>query len=52
MKEFIDYTFDGKVSEGLSLRAIYELYKSYCMVFDLEPMKKFEFYNAFKSYNK
>lgn len=51
MKEFIDYTFYGKVPEGLSLRAIYELYKAYCMVFDLEPMEKFEFYDAFKSYN-
>lgn len=50
MKEFIDYTFYGKVPERLSLKVIYELYKSYCMVFDLEPMKKFEFYDAFKSY--
>lgn len=50
MKEFIDYTFYGKVPEGLSLRAIYELYKAYCMVFDLKPTQKIEFYEEFKPY--
>lgn len=50
MKEFIDYSFYGKVPEGLSLRAIYEIYKGYCKIFDIEPMKKFEFYEEFKPY--
>lgn len=50
MKEFIDYTFYGTVPEGLSLRTLYELYKAYCMVFDLGPLSKFDFYEEFKPY--
>lgn len=50
MSEFINYAFYGKVPEGLSLRAIYELYKGYCNLNNIEPMEKFEFYEEFKPY--
>lgn len=50
MKKFIDWAFYGKVPEGLEMKAIYESYLIYCNLFDIEPMKKFEFIEAFKGY--
>lgn len=50
MSEFVKYTFYGKVPKGLSLKAIYELYKGYCKLFNIEPLKKFEFFEEFRPY--
>lgn len=50
MKKFLDFAFYGKVPEGLEMKAIYESYLIYCNLFGIEPIKKFEFIEAFKGH--
>lgn len=50
MKKFLDFAFYGKVPEGLEMNTIYESYLIYCKLFNIEPMKKFEFIEEFRPY--
>lgn len=43
MKEFIEWAFYGQVPDGLETNAIYESYKVYCKLFEIEELTKFEF---------
>lgn len=47
MKKFLDWAFYGQVPDNLEMNAIYESYKIYCVLFKIEPMKKFEFIEEF-----
>ena len=39
----------SKVPKGLPLRTTYELYKGYCKLFNIEPMRYEEIKNDYKS---
>lgn len=43
MANFIEWAFYGNIPDGLEMTAIYESYKVYCKLFDIEELTKFEF---------
>lgn len=47
MDEFVNFAFYGQVPEGLEMNAIYESYKVYCELFEIEGLTKFDFIQEF-----
>lgn len=47
MDQFVKWAFYGQVPEDLEMNAIYESYKVYCELFNIEGLAKFEFIQEF-----
>lgn len=52
MQEFIDFAFYGQVPEGLEMNTIYESYKIYCKLFNIDEISKFEFIQLFMKWRE
>ena len=52
MDEFVNFAFYGSVPEGLEMTAIYESYKVYCKLFEVEELTKFDFIQEFMEWRK
>lgn len=50
MKEFIDFAFYGEIPEDLEMSVIYESYRMYCKLFEIEELTKFEFIQCLQKY--
>lgn len=49
MDDFIKWAFYGKVPEDLEMNAIYESYKVYCKLFEIDELTKFDFIQKFNN---
>lgn len=47
MDDFIKWAFYGKVPDGLEMNAIYESYRVYCKLFEIDELTKFDFIQEF-----
>lgn len=47
MNDFVKFAFYGKVPDGLEMNAIYESYRVYCKLFDIDELTKFDFIQEF-----
>lgn len=47
MNDFVKFAFYGKVPERLEMNAIYESYRVYCKLFDIDELTKFDFIQEF-----
>lgn len=47
MNDFVKFAFYGKVPEELEMNAIYESYRVYCKLFDIDELIKFDFIQEF-----
>lgn len=50
MDEFVKFAFYGDIPEGLEMSAIYESYRVYCKLFDIDELTKFDFIQEFQQY--
>lgn len=50
MDEFVKFAFYGDIPEGLEMNAIYESYRVYCKLFDIDELTKFDFIQEFQQY--
>ena len=50
--DFVNFAFYGRVPEGLEMNAIYESYKVYCKLFEIEELTKFDFIQEFMEWRK
>lgn len=47
MDDFVKFAFYGQVPEDLEMNAIYESYRVYCKLFDIDELTKFDFIQEF-----
>ena len=47
MDDFIKFAFYDGVPDWLEMNAIYESYKVYCKLFDIDELTKFDFIQEF-----
>lgn len=47
VNDFIKFAFYDGVPEGLEINAIYESYRVYCKLFDIDESTKFDFIQEF-----
>lgn len=47
MDEFVNWAFYDNVPDDLEMNAIYESYKVYCQLFDIDGLTKFDFIQEF-----
>ena len=45
--DFIKFAFYNDVPEGLEMNAIYESYRVYCKLFNIDELTKFDFIQEF-----
>lgn len=50
MDQFVEWAFYGAVPDDLEMTAIYESYKVYCQLFDIDELTKFDFIQRFNEY--
>lgn len=47
MDEFVKWAFYNNVPEDLEMNVIYESYKIYCQLFEIDVLTKFDFIQEF-----
>lgn len=47
MNNFVKFAFYDGIPEDLEMNAIYESYKVYCKLFDIDELTKFDFIQEF-----
>lgn len=47
MNDFVKFAFYDGIPEGLEMNAIYESYRVYCKLFDIDELTKFDFIQEF-----
>lgn len=47
MDEFVNWAYYGNVPDDLEMNTIYESYKVYCQLFDIDGLTKFDFIQEF-----
>ena len=50
MDNFIKFAFYNRIPEGLEMNAIYESYRIYCKLFNIDELTKFDFIQEFQQY--
>lgn len=50
MDQFVEWAFYGAVPDNLEMNAIYESYKVYCKLFNIDELTKFDFIQRFNEY--
>lgn len=50
MNDFVKFAFYGQVPKGLEMNTIYESYRVYCKLFDIDELTKFDFIQAFMNW--
>lgn len=52
MEKFIEWAFYGNIPDELEMTTIYESYKIYCKLFDIEELTKFEFIQCLQKWRE
>lgn len=52
MDDFVKFAFYDGVPDGLEMNAIYESYKVYCKLFEIEELTKFNFIQDFNEWRE
>ena len=52
MDQFVNFAFYGSIPEDLEMSTIYESYKVYCKLFEIEELTKFDFIQEMMEWRK
>lgn len=50
--QFVNFAFYGSIPEDLEMSTIYESYKVYCKLFEIEELTKFDFIQEMMEWRK